>query len=78
VDVFAGKFDFYRIAEANPLWGPAILLSYSLFVALVLINFFVTIIIDSYEEVGFEHGTPSIKYWRWRESHPSIEPLTLC
>ena len=46
-----GKFDFYTITNAHRLWGPIILLLFCLFVAFVLVNFFVTIIIDSYEKV---------------------------
>ena len=49
--LFTGKFDFYVIAQASPFWGPVILLLFTLFVALVLVNFFITIIIDSYEQV---------------------------
>ena len=45
------KFDFYEIRAASPVWGPFILFFFALTVNFVLINFFLTIMMEGFTQV---------------------------
>ena len=56
------KFDFYSIEDASAIWGPTILFLFTLFVTFVLVNFFITIVIEAFVVVKFDISKQSNDY----------------
>ena len=52
-NLFSDKFDFKLIREAERVWAPLIMFMFTLFVSFILINFFLTIVIDAFTRVRF-------------------------
>ena len=53
-DCFSDKFDFYTMEDADKFWGPVFLFMFTLLVTFVLVNFFITIIIEAFVIVKYD------------------------
>ena len=60
--VFADKFDFYGLQEANRLFGPTILFLFTLIVSFVLVNVFVTVVLEAFIVVKYDLSLQSNEY----------------
>jgi hypothetical protein len=59
---FSDKFDFRAMVEAQPVLGPLFFFLYSLFVSMILVNFFLTIICEAFTAVRLDKMTQSNDY----------------
>ncbi len=60
--VFSDKFDFYGLQGADRIFGPTILFLFTLAVSFILVNVFVTILIDAFNVVKFDLSLQSNEY----------------
>ena len=51
---FADKFDYPRLRAANPTYAPIMFLAFVVVMTFMLLNFMLTIILDTYSEVRDE------------------------
>ena len=55
--IILGDFDFYAIEDANRILGPIFFVTYVFFVFFILLNMFLAIINDTYQQVKDDLAT---------------------